>query len=181
MILYFHEMDWPYICVFDIEHDSGRIFQFSGLMYQRVGDGLYQLCRNVNIYADVTISKFISKFTGISQGFLNNYGAAPQKFIDTFVKFCEGIDLDDVVFVSHGAHQDTKLLVENNFPMDGAHYMCTHSIAKQVLHRSEHLTLGDIAEECGYLFPAHNAYNDALATAIVLSFLLKKKGEIEDE
>lgn len=178
MILYFHEMTCPYVCAFDIEHDSGKVFQFSGVMFKRVGDGLYQLCRNINIYARTNISKFISKFTGISQGFLNSYGVSRNEFLNLFIDFLDGIDLDDVVFLSHGAHQDIKILIENEFPIDGAHYMCTYNMAKQILDRSEHLTVGDIAEECGYAFPAHNAYNDAMATAIILSFLLKKRGEI---
>lgn len=181
MILYFHEIVWPYVCVFDIEHDSGKVFQFSGLMFKRVGDGLYQLCRNVNIYTQIEISRFISKFTGISQGFLNHYGQSLVEVIETFNEFRDGIPLDDILFVSHGAHQDIKMLIDNEFPMDGAHYICTHGMAKQILNRAEHLTLGDIAEESGYLFPAHNAYNDALATAFILSYLLKKKGENDDE
>jgi DNA polymerase III epsilon subunit-like protein len=150
-------------------------------MFKRVGDGLYQLCRNINVYTKTNVSKFISAFTGINQGFLNKYGCEPEETIQLFKEFCAGVSLDDILFVSHGAHQDTKILIDNDFPMNGAHYICTHGIAKKVLDRAEHLTLGDIAEECGYLFPAHNAYNDALATAVVLSFLLKRRGEMDNE
>lgn len=178
MILYFHEMTCPYVCAFDIEHDSGKVFQFSGVMFKRIGDGLYQLCRNINMYARTNISKFISKFTGITQNFLTSYGVSKKEFIELFEDFIDGIPLDDIVFLSHGAHQDMKILIENDFPLDGAHYMCTYGMAKQILDRSEHLTVGDIAEECGYVFPAHNAYDDAIATAVILSFLLKKRGEM---
>ena len=181
MILYFHEMTCPYVCAFDIEHDSGKVFQFSGVMFKRVGDGLYQLCRNINIYLRTNISKFISKFTGITQNFLSSYGVSRKEFVELFEEFIDGIDLDDIVFLSHGAHQDVKILVDNEFPIDGAHYMCTYGMAKQILGRSEHLTVGDIAEECGYIFPAHNAYDDAVATAVILSFLLKKRGEMSDD
>ena len=129
----------------------------------------------------MNISKFISKFTGVTQNFLMSYGVSKKEFIELFEKFIEGISLEDVVFLSHGAHQDMKILIENDFPLDGAHYMCTYGMAKQILDRSERLTVGDIAEECGYVFSAHNAYDDAIATAIILSFLLKKRGEIENE
>lgn len=170
-------MDWPYICVFDIEHDSGKIFQFSGIMYKRVGEGLYQLCRNINMYANIEVSRFITKLTGITQNFLNHYGANAADFVGGFKNFIGDISLEEILFVSHGAQQDMLLLFENGFPLEGSHYACTYSLAKKVLKRGEHLTLRDVAEESGYVFPAHNAYPDALATASVLSFLLKKKGE----
>lgn len=181
MILYLHNMSCPYICAFDVEHDAGKLVQFSGIVFKRIGDGLYQLCRNLNIYHKVTISKFITQFTGLTQDFLNENGVTRSEFINSFQEFLEGIDCEDIMFFAHGAYQDVSVLINNGLPLDGARYMCTHTMAKQILDRADHLTVQDIAEECGYMYAAHDAYQDAWATAVILSYLLKKQGEKDYE
>ena len=66
----------------------------------------------------------------------------------------------------------------NGEPIDG---YCTFNNAKRILGRVNHLTLADLAEECGYyLHAAHNAYNDVWAEVAIFTYLKKieaQKGE----
>lgn len=181
MILYFHNMTCPLLCAFDIEHDAGKLVQFSGLLFKKVGDNLYQLCRNINMYCKTQLSQFITQFTGLTQDFVNKYGVTQEELELTFQNFLADIPLEDVVFFGHGAQQDISVLINNGIPLNGVRYMCTHNIAKKVLERTDHLTVQDIAEECGYIYNAHNAYQDAWATAAIFSYLLKKQGEKDYE
>lgn len=176
MILYLKNIDSPYVCTFDIEHDQGKLIQFAGILFKKVGNNLYQVCRSINIYMKQTLSSFIQDFVHYEQDFINNYGIDRDSFIKSIDTFFDGIDKKDITISSHGVHQDKIILKDNGINLDGCNVMCTYVLAKNTLGRTKNLSLHDISIECacGNLCE-HNAYGDAFATACVLSYLLKQK------
>lgn len=181
MIIYLSDIDKPYVCAFDLEHDQGRLLQYAGILFKRVGINLYQICRSVNFYIkQEKLSAFIENFSHIDLDFIKTYGITKEEGQKLLNDFLKDIDSEDVLFVSHGVCQDYLTLKENNFYLgDVVQTLCTYELAKEVLDRKNNLTVSDIAQECGYMNPCnHNAYGDAFSTVVILSYLLKKKGEL---
>lgn len=181
MILFLEGMEKPHICAFDIEHDQGRLIQFAGIIFQNVGGNLYQISRSLNVYIKQPyLSEFISTFSRIDEDFINMYGVELEEAQEQFNSFIDG--LDDILFASHGIFQDSLILKENGIQLGAYDHLCTYELAKRVLDRKNQLSLNSIANECGCMNVGnHNAYGDALTTAYILSFLLKKQGELDDE
>lgn len=185
MILFLDNIEKEYVCTFDIEHDHGNILQFAGVLFKRIGDNLYQIARSINAYKkESEVSPFIASLTGLDAEFLNEVGVEEDEFKETISNLISGIDPNDVLFVSHGVTQDWSALKENGLVDPDFNYnkLCTYRMAKRVLNRDKNLRLSDIARECGYyVHNAHNAYDDAMATACILSFLTKIEEEGEQE
>lgn len=179
MVVYFHNINKPYVCIFDIEHDNGRLLQFAGILFKRVGSGLYQVCSNTNFYVKQNnISPFIKDFLNIDEEFMEEYGIDPSEVVEHFKMFTN--HADDILFVSHGINQDAHVLKENGIDIMGEEHCCTYNLAKRVLQRSSHLTVEDISNECGCTVThKHNAYSDAVATICIFSYLTKRKGELK--
>ena len=87
------------------------------------------------------------------------------------------------MLISHGLKNDRLVLNNaglvlrrsNGQSVDG---YCTFNNGRRILKRQNHLTLEDIANECGYyLHHAHNAFNDAWAEVAVFTYLKKKEYE----
>ena len=90
----------------------------------------------------------------------------------------KGLDID-----ADSLDELYNMLIENGIDLttniDG---YCTFTNARRILGRTNHLTLQDIASECGYyLHNAHNAYSDVWATVAVYTYIKKieeqQKGE----
>lgn len=175
MILYLKNIEAPYICVFDIEHDKGKLIQFAGIMFKRVGNFLYQICRSINIYIKRdSLSDFITNLSGIDINFLNNNGVTIEDFKDKFNSFINVNN--DILFVSHGIHQDSMVLKENGISIDDFPHLCTYKLAKRT--NDSGYSLSSLSEKYGLpVSIAHNAYEDAKTTAFVLSVLLKLEEE----
>lgn len=178
MIVYFHNLEEPYVCTFDIEHDNGKLLQFAGIMFKHIGDGLYQVCRNINFYVNQKeLSSFITDFLDYDKSFLSEHGIDPEIVPEYFNKFVEGCN-DDILFISHGVYQDSIVLKDNGIDLYKYKRQCTYNLSKKVLSRMNKLSLAAVAEECGCaVIDEHNAYGDAIATACIFSYLLKKQGE----
>ena len=116
----------------------------------------------------------------IYRDLIREYGVSKEEGQQLLNEFFQNIDSEDILFTSHGACQDYLTLKENDFYIgDTIETLCTYELAKEVLGRKNNLTANDVALECGYYNPCnHNAYGDALSTIIILSYLLKKKGEL---
>lgn len=178
MILFFNHLEAPYACVFDIEHDQGRLIQFAGLIFKRVGEGLYQVCRNLNVYVKQDITPFFKQFSKITQDFLNQYGVSLEEATALFEQFIQGIEKNEMVFCSHGVFQDSLILERNGIMIKDYPSICTYELAKKVLQRNNHVTVHDLCSESGCVGMAeHNAYSDAFMAACILSFLLKQGDE----
>ena len=178
MVVYFEEMTAPYIVVMDVEHDQGKLLQYAGVLFQKIGDSLYQIARSVNFYIKRdTVSNFTAYFTHITEKFLQQYGISEEEAIQQFNEFLKDIPHEDVIFVSHGIHQDSLVMKESGLNIDDCPHLCTHKLARIVLNRDKKLKLSDVLSEAGLCSVLeHNAYTDALETAWALSFLLKNGG-----
>lgn len=76
MIFYMRDESKPYLLSIDIEHEGHNIIQLSGIMLKLIGENVYQICRNINIYIKQKnpISNFVQHYTNISFDFLEKYG-----------------------------------------------------------------------------------------------------------
>ena len=187
MIIYAHNIKYPYLLVFDIEFDQTTLVQFCGLLFKRVGDGIYQLARSCNQYVALNkVSYPFQQYTGITKQFLQDNGTRLTDVVQVVLdEFLEDVDKSQMLVISHGLKNDRKILLENKLNLmydektlkdiDG---YCTFCHAKTILKRNNNLKLDDLARECGfYLDGAHNAFHDAWATVAVFTWLQKLEGE----
>ena len=121
-----------------------------------------------------SVDKYAIKYTGLTAEFLNENGISKEEFITTFTQLISNYNPEDMLFVSHGAQNDRLVLKKfglNTLPL---HSYCTYKNARRILNREKTLTLANVAEEAGFkLFDEHDAHSDAIATAVIFSFLQK--------
>lgn len=179
MIIYLHKEAHPYVLILDIEFDQKQLVQFSGLLFKRIGDGIYQLSSSCTQYVYHNPSYPFTKYTHITKRFLEQNGISLQN-LQLVIKddFLGGIDLKDILLVSHGLNNDRKILLENGIDLRECAEYCTFQNAKRILNRAKQLKLEDLVTEAGYyLDGAHNAFHDAWGTVSVLTYLKKIEGE----
>ena len=187
MIIKAYNEKHNYLLFIDLEFSNQQLVQFAGLLFQRVDDETYQLARSLNLYISQKVCYPFVEYTNITNNFLEENGIpiddARSLIFDDFLL---DIPLNELEIISHGLKNDRLVLLSSNInlsscgdnPIDG---YCTYMNARRILGRQNHLTLSDIAEECGYyLHSAHNAYNDVWAEVSVFTYLRKiekQKGE----
>lgn len=187
MIIRAYNENHNYLLFIDLEFNNKSLVQFAGLLFKKVDTETYQLMRSANTYISQKVCYPFMEYTSITNNFLEENGVpledARALIMDEFLK---DIPLDELELISHGLKNDRLVLNESGFnlstfnskPVDG---YCTYMNGRRILGRLNHLTLGDIAEECGYyLHAAHNAYNDVWAEVSVFTYLKKleqQKGE----
>ena len=187
MIIKCYNEKHQYLLFVDLEFNNRDLVQFAGLLFTWIDDDTYQLMRSCNVYISQKVCYPFAEYTSITNNFLEENGVPIADAKELIKEFLDGVDLDDLCIVGHGLKNDRLVLVENGIefthktngqPIDG---YCTFNNAKRILDRANHLTLADLAEECGYyLHAAHNAYNDVWAEVAVFSYLKKieaQKGE----
>lgn len=179
MVIYVKNETHPYILVFDIEFDKDILVQFSGLLFKRIGDSIYQLAGSYTQYVKHKPSYPFTQYTGIRKDFLENNGVTKEDIkLGVLEDLIGNIPLKDILIVSHGLKNDRKILLKNDIDLTECDGWCTFNNAKTILNRGKNLKLDDIAAEAGfYLDGAHNAYHDAWATVSVLTYLKKLEGE----
>lgn len=178
----FKGMKQKYILVLDTEYDNMVLIQCAGLLFKRIDDNdIYQLAVSFNTYVrKETVGYYANKYTGITAEFLKENGVPVEDFVNQYEAIFEGIDPNDVVFVSHGTRNDRRVLSSAGVKFSPGHSYCTYKNGKRLLKRESQVALGDIAAEGGFqLNGSHNAYYDAVATASALSFLKKLEWELD--
>jgi hypothetical protein len=177
LILFFKGIKHKHVFVCDIEYNNNRVVQFAGLLFQSIDtkNSLYQISSSVNIYIKQNdLSTYVSRYTGIDQVFLDQYGESENDFMTQYNKVFSGCDMNDTLFVSHGAKNDRKILKGTTNLSLPKHSFCTYRNAKRILNRENNLTLTAVASEAGYFLDnAHDAFADSWATVAAFSFLLK--------
>lgn len=184
MIVYFAGQSKPYVLVLDVEHDQEKLIQVAGLLFVSVGEHLYQLSKNFNIYIkQANVSKWVQNYLDITPAILLERGIELDEFKEIFYnQIVNDIDTDDLVVVSHGIHQDDLVLFHNGINIGCYEQECTYNMSKWVLERQNNIKLGDVAKEFGYVvLHEHNAYADAWATVAVYSALSKLQEENDNE
>lgn len=185
MITVFKNIDYDHVLMFDAEYNEGDLIQFAGLLFRKINKDIFQIEKSFNTYVKLEegkyVNRFIEKFTGITNSFLDSFGI-------TLKEAREGIkELIDVegslLIVAHGLENDRRVLLGNDIDLylrndeviDG---ICTYNAAKRLLNREKNLNLTDVAADAGlFLTHGHDAFHDAWAT--VSAFCLLKK--LEDE
>lgn len=186
MVILFKNIKKPKVLIFDAEYNEGDLIQFSGILFRNINKelDLFQIEKSLMVYCKPTenyaVNPFIERFTGITSEFLNRRGISLEetsKMIASLLDFPE-----ECVVVSHGVSNDRQVLLENGVDLYENNNkdligICTYTMARRVLDRDKFLSLKDVAAEAGlFLDDQHNAYNDTLITACVLSFLSKIDG-----
>ena len=115
MIIYAHNIKYPYLLVFDIEFDQTTLVQFCGLLFKRIGDGIYQLARSCNQYVALNkVSYPFQQYTGITKQFLQDNGTRLTDVVQVVLdEFLEDVDKSQMLVISHGLKNDRKILLEN--------------------------------------------------------------------
>lgn len=170
-----------YVLTLDTEYDNMELMQCAGLLFKCIDskNDIYQLALSFNTYVErEKVGYYANKCTGLTAEFLQENGVPMQDFIDQWESIFEGIDPDDVLFVSHGTRNDRRVLRKAGVKFLPGHSFCTYKNAKKLLKREKGLKLEDIAAEASFqLNGSHNAYYDAVATATALSLLKKLEWE----
>ena len=162
------------IIVLDTEYSEQKIIQFSALILQKTefNPSIYQLVSSANVFIKPLepISYFTTKYTGLTNGFLNQHGLSQDEFQEFIQEFLVLVD-SDAVIVAHGIRNDISVLRGAGIDFQ-CKFDCTLEMAKKILKKEKNLKLTDIAEDAGLILNfAHNSYSDALATLSVYSFL----------
>lgn len=187
MIIKCYNEKHQYLLFVDLEFNNRDLVQFAGLLFKWIDNETYQLMRSCNVYISQKVCYPFAEYTAITNNFLEENGIPLADAKELIKEFLENINIDDMCIIGHGLKNDRLVLVENGIefthkttgePIDG---YCTFNNAKRILGRVNHLTLADLAEECGYyLHAAHNAYNDVWAEVAIFTYLKKieaQKGE----
>ena len=195
MIIKAYNENHLYLLFIDLEFFNAKnaefqnvnhLVQFAGLLFKRIDDETYQLMRSCNEYVADTVCYPFAEYTSITNNFLAENGVPLADMVASVKEdFLADVNLDETLLISHGLKNDRiilcdagiSLLTSEGRPIDG---YCTFTNGRKILHRNEHLTLNDIAEDAGYyLHNAHNAYNDVWAEVAVFTYL--KKIERQEE
>ena len=187
MVIKCYNEKHQYLLFVDLEFNNRDLVQFAGLLFKWIDDETYQLMRSCNVYISQKVCYPFAEYTAITNNFLEENGIPLADAKELIKEFLEDINIDDTCIIGHGLKNDRLVLIENGIefthktngePIDE---YCTFNNAKRILGRVNHLTLADLAEECGYyLHAAHNAYNDVWAEVAIFTYLKKieaQKGE----
>ena len=189
MLVVFRGIQQDNVLVFDAEYNESQLIQFSGILFRRIEEDIYQVSKSLNMYVRLQegkINPFIERFTGINDIYLETFG---EKIEDAKEKIYDLIDVEgSLVLASHGLTNDRRTMLNNdidlylnkqNEAIDG---LCTYNAAKRLLGRDKKLTLEDVAADAGiFLSNGHNAFDDAWATISVFSLLCKLEEEKRNE
>ena len=188
MIIRCYNETHQYLLLMDVEFNNRTLVQFAGVLFKRIDNETYQLMRSCNQYVTTKVCYPFMEYTQITNNFLEQNGVPLEDAIAFVMEdFLGDIPLDQLEVISHGLKNDRLILMENKInlssfndkPIDG---YCTFNNAKRILGRQNHLTLSELAEECGYyVHNAHNAFQDTWAEVAVFTYLRKLERQQADE
>ncbi len=169
----FQDETHRYILFIDIEFDQMQLVQFCGLLFQRVDGSNYVLQKSLNAYVNTAVSYYFTKYTHISQEFLQQNGVPlPDVRAQIFDDLLGDVDPNHLLLVSHGTRGDINVLKANGIDLAPNSTFCTFENAKRILHRKKNISLEDLGFESAY-YPVneHNAFTDAWLTVGVYGYL----------
>lgn len=113
MLIYVPNEQHEYILIFDIEFDDLKLVEFSGLLFQRIGENVYQLAKSINQYINTDIGYRFVSYTNITSAFLQENGVSLRELQDMLRDFMPQCDVHQLLLVSHGLRSDLLLLQKN--------------------------------------------------------------------
>lgn len=174
MILYIPNEEHKNLIFFDTEFNDRRLVQVSMIIYERLKvqeTCVYILKGSVNLYIQNEINHFFTRYTGITQDFLNRNAVSEQEAREKLNDFLKNYNNENSLFIAHGVKQDIELLEKMGVDIEKANRFCTYNAAKALLNREKNLKLIDICNESGYFAEQHDAYSDAKNVVHAFSFL----------
>lgn len=166
MIVFFEKMELDNIAVIDAEYNEGELIQFAGLMFRRIGDGLYQVSHSINIYVKLPngrqVNNFIRKFTGITNYFLQKEGvelSVAAHDIEEFLSVSGSLGI-----VAHDVQNDNDFLYDNGINIESFadELICSYKLSQKVYKDTDQkLNLKALSSEAGFQHDnTHNALDD---------------------
>lgn len=190
MIAVFKGIKQGHVLIFDAEYNEGNLIQFSGILFRKIEEDIFQIERSLTTYVKLEegqVNRFIRDFTGITDSFLNAFGVSLAEAKEQIEKLID-IEDDELLVVSHGITNDRRILLDNGIDLyidkneKDIQGVCTYNAAKRLLKRERKLTLTDVAAESGiFLSNGHNAFEDAWATVSVFCLMCKLEEELKNE
>lgn len=190
MIAVFKGIKQGHVLIFDAEYNEGNLIQFSGILFRKIEEDIFQIERSLTTYVKLEegqVNRFIRDFTGITDSFLNAFGVSLAEAKEQIEKLID-IEDDELLVVSHGITNDRRILFDNGIDLyvdkneKDIQGVCTYNAAKRLLKRDKKLTLTDVAAESGiFLSNGHNAFEDAWATVSVFCLMCKLEEELKNE
>lgn len=190
MIAVFKGIKQGHVLIFDAEYNEGNLIQFSGILFRKIEEDIFQIERSLTTYVKLEegqVNRFIRDFTGITDSFLNAFGVSLAEAKEQIEKLID-IEDDELLVVSHGITNDRRILLDNGIDLyvdkneKDIQGVCTYNAAKRLLKRDKKLTLTDVAAESGiFLSNGHNAFEDAWATVSVFCLMCKLEEELKNE
>lgn len=174
MLLYIPNETHKNLVFFDTEFNDQKLIQISMIIYESLtlnGTSVYLLKGSINLYVQNDINFFFTRYTGITQEFLNKNAISEAEAVEKLEKFLYGLNNKDTLFVAHGIKQDMQLLTALGIDISGVDRYCTYTAAKRLLKRDKQLKLIDVCNESGYFAEQHDAYSDSKNVVHAYSYL----------
>lgn len=174
MLLYIPNENHRNLIFLDTEFNDRNLIQVSMIIYESymVHDvSCYLLKGSLNLYINNEINTFFTRYTGITQDFLDKHGIPQDQAAEVIQEFIKDCTLADSMFIAHGIKQDMTLIQSIGVNFGSAERYCTYNNAKRLLNRDKNLRLIDVCNESGYFAEQHDAYSDAKNVVHAFSYL----------
>lgn len=174
MLLYIPNENHKNLVFFDTEFNDRKLVQVSMIIYESIevkGIKTYLLKGSINLYIRTTVNQFFTKYTGITQSYLDQNGMEEELAKEMLENFLKGLNNDTTLLIAHGVKQDAELLLNFGVHICKMDRYCTYSNAKTLLDRDKNLRLIDVCNESGYFAEQHDAYSDAKNVVHAYSYL----------
>lgn len=176
---YVNKINKEHLIFFDTEFDDQRLVQVAMIVFkqEKAENNVYYytLQGSCNLFINREVDCYFTKYTGITQAFLDRYGLSEAEVADKVYYFFNelGIKLDrSSMFISHGAKQDIQVLEDAGIFIPHELMCCTYKMAQKRLKRDKHLKLYELCIEAGdYVEESHDAYCDCKASITVFQYL----------
>lgn len=174
MLLYIPNENHKNLVFFDTEFNDRKLVQVSMIIYESIevkGIKTYLLKGSVNLYIKTAVNQFFTKYTGITQSYLDQNGIDEDLAREMLENFLKGLNNEGTLLIAHGIKQDADLLLNFGVHICKMDRYCTYSNAKSLLDRDKNLRLIDVCNESGYFAEQHDAYSDAKNVVHAYSYL----------
>lgn len=175
MRVVFENEKHSHLLFIDSEWDGEQLIQFSGLLFNNLGNSIYELGGSFNLYIkNETVSKFFSAFTGITNQFLKEYGISYEDVKHFWKDFT--YNLDNLMIIGHEIAADKKILWKNGINIDNFDFYCTYHSAKRLYPELKKYSVKSLAELSSWFITSeHDSYCDVWALVPIFSDLKEKE------
>lgn len=174
MLLYIPEEKHQSLIFLDTEFNDKKLIQVAMIAYEKIevkGVTAYLLKGSINLYVDNEINYFFTRYTNISQDFLDDHAIPQTEAAELLNEFLKDYKTSDSLYIAHGVKQDLDLIKAMGVDLGSAERYCTYSNSKTLLKRDKELRLIDVCNESGYFADQHDAYTDAKNVVHAFSYL----------